>query len=475
MSGNNDIYIKVYRCLDNNIERLTIEEVVKMMVISQINIDFHIELIKCQAIIARTQIVKTAKCFGGNGYKDREECDICDEDYNIHMINDKYIKEAWGDKYNERMQKLDKAVEETRGIILTYNNKPIDARYHDTCGGATENSENITGNQIIYLRRVLCDHCKESPHWDNKRDITLKEIEEKLNVKFPKIYPGLQTEIKGFIEDIERDESGRVKSIKIGGKRFKGKEVMELLDLNSTRFSISPAIISFNTQGKGHGLGLCQYGGNEMALEGYTYDEILKYYYTCITLKKYNKPCIKKPLSGRIIMLDPAHGGEDDGYTGLSGVKEKNVVLDISKKIGVGLKELGATVHFTREEDQYLSLSKRAELANKNRPNFFITLSLNTFPNSSIHGCEIYHYRGDKDSQILGDYIMDSLVKELNAIDRGIRTADLFLLKEVRNSAIQIFIDYITNADLEKKFMDVDYINKIASSIVKGIVDYYKY
>ena len=71
------------------------------------------------------------------------------------------------------------------------------------------------------------------------------------------------SQISGF-EDIERDEYGRVLSIKVGNKRFI-KELMKLLDLNSTRFSIFPTGVKFITRGKGHGLGLCQYGAEKMA------------------------------------------------------------------------------------------------------------------------------------------------------------------------------------------------------------------
>ncbi|MTI48853.1 MAG: stage II sporulation protein D [Firmicutes bacterium] len=475
MLGNNDIYIKVYRCLTDKIESLPMEEVVKMMILSEINIDFHIELLKCQTIIARTRIVKEAKCFGGKGYSEVEDCDICDRDFCIEMINDKYIKDKWGDNYAKNNKKLNEAINSTKGLIITYNNKPIDAKYHSTCGGATENSENVTGNQITYLRRVLCDYCKESPYWDNKRDFFLDEIEDKLRIKFPNITPSLKSEIKGFIEEVDKDESGRVLSMKIGGKKFKGTEIRELLGLNSTRFSISPAVISFNTQGKGHGIGFCQYGGNEMAQKGHSYDEILKYYYTGIAVKKYNKPSIKKPLSGKLIMLDPAHGGEDNGSEGAKGMKEKDVVLEVGKYTKERLEDLGAIVILTREDDRYLSLSKRAELANDKKPDFFITLSLSAFPNTSVNGCEIYHYRGDKDSQALGNYIMENLVKETNLINRGVRTAELFLVKEVRNSAIQIFIDYLTNPDVEEKLADKKNIQKISKGIVQGIVSFYKY
>lgn len=69
------------------------------------------------------------------------------------------------------------------GSILLYNNNPIDARFHLACGGSTENSENVDGNVIQYLRKVLCNHCQESPYSLNYRDISIEKMEEKLDVK----------------------------------------------------------------------------------------------------------------------------------------------------------------------------------------------------------------------------------------------------------------------------------------------------
>ena len=475
MSGNN-IYIKVYRSEFDKIECISIEEIVKMKVISNIDISFHIELLKVQAIVARTQVVRNARCFGGAGYESCNECDLCDIDNNIHIVDEEYLRKLWKENFEEYKDKLNRAIKETEGLIITINNKPIDAQYHNTCGGSTENSENVIGNEIVYLRRVLCEYCEDSPYWSNKKKFLLKDIEEKLSVKFPTAYYGLDTEIKSFIEDIERDENGRVTALKIAGKTFKGQDVMKLLQLNSTRFSISPEVISFNTGGKGHGLGICQYGANKMANTGCLYEDIINYYYTGVEIKKYNKPSIKKPLSGKIIVLDPAQGGENcNDSVGINGLREKKVVLEIAKKMCKELEECGADVFLTRSEDEYVSLGKRAKFGNDKRPDFFISLSLNSFPNPSIHGCEIYYYKGDKDSEALGSSIMDSLVSGVNVVNRGVKNADFFLLKEIKNSSLQIFLDYITNPEQEEKLSNVNYIDKISHFLVKGIVYYYRY
>ncbi|WIV12281.1 stage II sporulation protein D [Proteiniborus sp. MB09-C3] len=476
MLSNNIIYINVFIHRENRIVRMPLEEIVAMAVLTQIKQEFHIEMIKVQGIVARTQLVRLMRAYDGAGCSNHYGCDICDEGHCIQLEDNNRLKEIWGDEYENRVKIVEKAVRETEGVIMTFDNKPIDARFHDTCGGSTENSESVMAREIVYLRRVLCDYCTESPNWDDSKSISVKELEEKLNVKFPSLKPTLKTSIESFFDDVKRDEYGRVISIKISGKEFKGTEIIELLGLNSTRFSFSPTIIAFVTRGKGDGLGLCQYGGNQMALEGKNYLEILNYYFTGIEIKKIEAPCIEKPLSGRIIMLDPGHGGENShDYIGVNGTSEKELVLKISQKLKASLEELGAKVSMTRDKDEYVSLSNRAQMANKLRPDFFLSVHLNGYANPSIHGCEIYYYRSDKESETLAKSIMANLTKDGEILDRGIRVADFYLLREVNVGSLHLELEYITNPNKELKLNDETYIDKVIARITAGFVEYYKY
>ncbi len=476
MLSNNIIYINVFFHRDNRVVRLPLEEVVAMAVLNQIKKDFHYEMIKVQGIVARTQLVRLMRIYDGPGCSKHKGCDICDEEHCVQLVDNNRLKEMWGDEYSNKIELVEKAVKETEGLVMTFNKKPIDARFHDTCGGSTENSESVISREIVYLRRVLCDYCTESPNWDNRKSIPISEIEEKLNIKFPSLKPNLKTSIENFFDDIKRDEYGRVISIKISGKEFKGTDISELLGLDSTRFSFSPAVITFVTRGKGDGLGLCQYGGNQMAIEGKNCMEILNYYFTGIEIKKIEAPCIERPLNGRIIMLDPGHGGENSHeYIGPAGSREKDLVLKISQKLKASLEELGAEVILTRNKDEYVSLSNRAQMANKLRPDFFISVHLNGYANPSIHGCEIYYYRSDRESETLAKSIMAKLTKDGDILDRGIKIADFYLLREVNVGSLHLELEYITNPERELRLNDESYLDMIISKITAGFIDYYKY
>lgn len=476
MLANNIVYINVFIHRENKIIKLPLEEVVVMAVLAQIKEKFHFEMIKAQAIVARTQLIRLMRAFDGPGCSKHNGCDICDEEHCIQLGSNDYIKELWQDEYKENIEIVKKAVNETEGLVMVFDNKPIDARFHDTCGGSTENSEGIMSRRIVYLRRVLCDYCTDSPNWDNSKSISIEELEDKLNVKFPSLKPTLKTSIEGFFDEIKRDEYGRVISIKISGKEIKGIEMMKLLELDSTRFSFSPAAITFVTRGKGDGLGLCQYGGNQMASKGKDYLEILNYYFTGIDIKKIEKPCIEKPLIGRIIMLDPGHGGENShDYVGVNGTREKDIALKISQKLKTVLEKLGAEVSMTRTKDEYVSLSRRAQMANQLRPDFFISIHLNGYANPLIHGCEIYCYRNDKGSEALAKLIMSNLTRNEEILDRGIRIADFYLLREVAVGSLHLELEYITNPEKELRLNDNAYIDKVITGIAAGLAEYYRY
>ncbi len=471
-----DVLIKVYDNKINEIINMNITELIPLMVAAQINIDFEYEAIKIQSIIARTILIRKAKTFGGDGCSLYEEADFCLGSHCGNCFTKEELKKNWGNDFGEKWRKLVRAQEDTKNLILTFNNKVIDPEFHLTCGGATENSENVKNHKVIYFRKVLCDSCKKSPYWENTENMSIKEIEERLGVKLNKISPFLGPKIDGIIEELERDEEGRVTKIKIGDKIFKGTEIMSRLGLDSTRFGWSPTHLSFKTRGKGHGLGLCQYGTNEMAKEGKTIEEIIKYYYTGVDIKKYEKPTKNKPLNNRFIVIDPGHGGEKNpGVIGEKGLKEKDINLDISKYIKSLLEELGAKAKLTREEDVYVSLGKRAKIANTDRPDFFVSIHMNSFANSTISGTEVYHYRGDKQGEILSNFIIEKMSKDLKTVNKGVKTADYYLLRSVTTSVAHIEVDYLTNHLEEEKFMKKEYIERVAKAIVDGIREYYAY
>lgn len=441
----------VYFDINKNREiDIPLEKMVKLLLALE-NPSFHIESLKAQAIIIRTNLLRESRFLGG-----RETVNL-----DINFLEYKNI------------DKIHRAVEETRGIVILFQNKPIDARYHICCGGSTENAENVLGNSISYLRRVLCDYCQSSPYWEIEKTFTLEELEEKLETSFPEVGGENKIEIKNIIDNIKRDKQDRVVSIKIGDKNFKGTELMKSLELNSTRFKIYPENIKFISRGYGHGLGYCQYGGEKMAQEGKDYKEILKYYYTGVGIKEFPLPCIERPLYGKIIVIDPGHGGEDKGYIGdYLGLMEKDLNLKLSQILKKNLEGKGAQVHLTREKDENILIAQRIEKANKIHPDFFISIHLDYYPKSTTKGIEIYYFKEDKAARTLGNLILENL-KENSIPNRGVKEGNFYVFRGIRASSLLIEIGYLSNIEEELRLKDQKYLMNIVNAIEVGILDYF--
>ncbi|SDK85798.1 N-acetylmuramoyl-L-alanine amidase [Natronincola ferrireducens] len=458
------IYINIYNPIGDKITTKPLEELVKELVAWSMPLTFHIEALKCQSIIMRTKIAKMLK-----------EPHISLEAFEGIIPLEDY-REVWGRNFQKNISTLNNTVDDTEGIIIIFNNKPIDARFHTVCGGATENSENVDGNIVQYLRKVLCSYCQNTPYNLSYKDMTIEDIEEKLGVQFIKESPSKTLEIENMFYDIVRDEEGRVIRLKVGGREFTGKKLMELLQLNSTRFSWKPEKIRFFTTGKGDGVGLCQYGANEMAKTGKKFHEILEYYYTGISFKNMEASDIKKPLKGKTIVIDAAHGGEKgEDHVGSKGLREKDVNLAVCFSLEEHLQQLGADVYMTRREDEYIPLTQRASFANEISPDFFITIHQNYFKHPSISGTEIYYYRGDEDAKKLGKIIIEEITRQLHTTNRGVKTAEFFLLRDVKVSSIHIELAHISNPQEEALLMEQEFREKAALAIAKGIVEYYRY
>ena len=467
------IYINIYNPIIGQTEYRLLEELVKELVALSMPLTFHIEALKCQSIIMRTNLLRQLKVLDGVGANNKQEAEATLEPFEGYKPLIEY-KELWGENFKDNIALLQQAVDETEGEVIYYKNKPIDAKYHLVCGGATENSENVHGNIVVYLRRVLCNYCSKSPSYESYKELSLAEIEKRLGVIFPKESPEKSITIEDMFTNIVRDEAGRITKLSVAGKEFKGHQLMELLDIDSARFSWHPVTIRFISKGKGDGIGFCQYGGNQLAEDGRTAKEILNYYYTGVEFIKISNSCIRNPLMGKVIVINPAGGGEEaPGHIGSNGLIEKDINLKIALLLEGLLSEQGAKIYLTRNKDVFIPLSERSSIANQIKPHFFLSIHQNYINQPTISGTEIYYYRGDKEAEKLAASIMDQLVRTTETLNRGVRTADFFLLRDVRVSSLHIEVAYLSNPTEEEKLNRIEYLDSIAKSIAEGINNYY--
>jgi N-acetylmuramoyl-L-alanine amidase len=229
----------------------------------------------------------------------------------------------------------------------------------------------------------------------------------------------------------------------------------------------------------------------------------------------------KRPISVRRVILpiksviiDPGHGGKDPGAIGRKGLKEKDVVLDIAKRLKRKLNALGIDVILTREDDRFISLYQRSNIANTNAKemDFFISIHANASRSRWVSGVEVFYlselidddsrslkaaknydlnlkedfsgkytpailwdliFRNNRKSSIeLSQQISHALSKDLSQKNRGEKPARFYVLKGTNIPAILIEAGFISNPREEKKLENAFYRDKIAQAIAEGIMQY---
>ncbi len=248
------------------INELPLEEYVEDVVVSEVGQNWDIEALKAQAVISRTYAVFMKKQNANSRF-----------DLTSSVLHQVY-------KGNSTSVQIAYAVRETAGEILTYEGNPIEAFYHSTSAGRTENPEEVFGKSYPYLKSVETD-CELSPFWMWERKIPKEEIEKALGIK------GLKDMTIHSLTSTERVKEVAVES-ESGETLVKATDLRKLLGwsrLPSTQFSlkVNGTSITFDGKGYGHGVGLCQWSALQMARDGKNYKEILSYFYPGTEIRLY--------------------------------------------------------------------------------------------------------------------------------------------------------------------------------------------
>lgn len=254
------------------------EEFLPYMIAGEISLDYEEETLKAQAVVARTNLMREL-----NGKKEAKVTDL-----SLNYLTPEKFEASLGEKtkYN-MMNKLKRAVKDTYSQVLTYQNSYIEALYHPVSIGNTVSAEEIFGKTRPYLVAVTSSQDVESEQY-----MTIKEIPllEALHILQGENIAKELTEdtLYSFLQVEEKTENGYVKQIAVGNQKITGDRFKEIFQLNSTNFYLEEKEGSLRmiVLGKGHGIGLSQFGANVMAKEKKGYKEILKKYYPGTKIQK---------------------------------------------------------------------------------------------------------------------------------------------------------------------------------------------
>ena len=248
---------------------IAVEEYLVHVLAAQIPAVFEPETLKAQAILARTYIYGLME----------HRAEIYEEELDMDALSYEQMKALWGETdFASMFSKLQTAVRETEGLYILYDGSIIEPLFCYASAGKTRSF----GETFPYLKQV------ESPgdlYAENYRSLPVfetKEFVQKIN-EIPGAVAVSEMELDsgGGIQIVERDGSGYVKQVQIGQKTYTGEEVQYALGLTSACYSFErlDGKIRVICKGIGHGYGFAQFGANEMAKAGRTYEELLKYYF----------------------------------------------------------------------------------------------------------------------------------------------------------------------------------------------------
>jgi N-acetylmuramoyl-L-alanine amidase len=211
----------------------------------------------------------------------------------------------------------------------------------------------------------------------------------------------------------------------------------------------------------------------------------LLYIFTYEELSDQSRSSWSVPLSGKIIVLDPGHGGMDGGAVSKSGLVEKDLSLAIAKYLRDFLQEAGALVIMTREDDRDLAdegaeirkrqdLERRVELINSNSTDLMISIHLNSIPSPKWRGAQTFYNPNRKENAIVAHLIQQELITNLENTDRKAKmNQDIFLLKSINTIGALVEVGFLSNPEEANLLSDQEYQKKVADSIYRGILRYF--
>lgn len=263
--------------IDSSLQTMNEDEYLVCVLAGEISPKSNIEALKAQAVAARTYLynkILHGGCNKGDG-------DIC-ADYKhcqaFKSLED--MRKSWGNSFNEYFDKISLAVKDTQNEIITYNQKPINALYHSSSSGKTENCVSVFGGNYPYLVSVKSSEAQSE---DKTVSFSTQEFLQKVNSYFDLSLSSLDIKICAYTP------AGRVSTVLLGEKEVKATALRTCLGLRSTDFTFEKSSqgITFSTLGYGHGVGMSQAGAKQMADDGSNYKQILTHYYLGTAVEKY--------------------------------------------------------------------------------------------------------------------------------------------------------------------------------------------
>lgn len=285
-----DMEILLYRTESKSVQKINGYEYICAVVAGEMPANFEAEALKAQTVAAFTYMLNKM-----NYVKENPDVDIghaggyvCDDYSHCKAyLSKNEALEKWGKSWFEKYYpRIEDAVSSVFGKYITYDGQPVNAVFHAISNGNTCSAKEVWGNEVSYLTSVSCESDKNAEGYKTEAEFTTKEFAD---VFYEQLGVTLPNDSENWIGEITKTQSGMVDEIVIADTSYDGTHIRKMFSLRSSTFDIDVTKnrVIFTIYGYGHGVGMSQYGANDMAKSGCSYTEILTHFYTGVKIEDY--------------------------------------------------------------------------------------------------------------------------------------------------------------------------------------------
>lgn len=264
-------------------EQMTMERYLTGVVRGEMPASFEMEALRAQAAAERSYVYYQLAAGRKDAHPDADFC--TDHTCCSAYLSETAAREKWGGDFAPWNTRVEQAVSDTDGQVVLYNGRPILAVFHSSSAGRTAAAGDVWSGDLPYLVSVDSPEGEETvPNYYSTVTFTAAEVKEKLLAAHPELK--LSGTPDRWFGAAAENGSGRVETVSVGGTDIEGTELRRIFGLRSACFTVAAdsESVTFRVTGYGHGVGMSQYGANQLAREGKTWQEILEWYYTGATV-----------------------------------------------------------------------------------------------------------------------------------------------------------------------------------------------
>ena len=264
-------------------EQMTLERYLTGVVRGEMPASFEMEALRAQAAAERSYVYYQMAAGRKDAHPDADFC--TDHTCCSAYLSETAAREKWGGDFAPWNTRVEQAVSDTDGQVVLYNGRPILAVFHSSSAGRTAAAGDVWSGDLPYLVSVDSPEGEETvPNYYSTVTFTAAEAKEKLLAAYPELK--LSGTPDRWFGAAAENGSGRVETVSVGGTDIEGTELRRIFGLRSACFTVAAdsESVTFRVTGYGHGVGMSQYGANQLAREGKTWQEILEWYYTGATV-----------------------------------------------------------------------------------------------------------------------------------------------------------------------------------------------